>query len=597
MKGDNLKNKYNNEFKFSSMVFLYSVCIKCFYKQYKHFFLIIRVIKELIMGIPSYFSYVLRNHGGVLCRYANLIQNQTQFERLYMDCNSILYDCYREVYGSNRESLLDSNELEKKLLEKVCEKIAEYIRQISPSDIVYIAFDGVAPMAKMEQQRTRRYKSWFETALQHQIEGKDPINPLKTTSMFTPGTLFMEQLSSIIKQKFLYQEKAFSVRKIIVATPDEPGEGEHKLYAHMREDPCEKPCAVYGLDADLIMLGLFHLTHCPEIYIFRESPQFSKFLLEKTENEGVHEDEPLFIDVAKLARSIAHDMHCSAPDLHRMYDYVFMCFLLGNDFLPHFPSLNIRTGGIQILMDVYRAHIGNTPERFLLSKSKTPAIIWKEVARFIGELAKIEHMGFCQEYATRQRWDEKPAMIQPKKTIKEKMDLFINTPMLYRQEEKYINPHEDGWEKRYYETLFCSTTIKDISPSKISINYLEGLEWVTQYYLYGKVDWIWKYEYHYPPLLKDLAPKIPHLSTTFLPTRKSEPVSSLKQLAYVLPPIYHHLLPSKIAKQIEQYHTGLQKKNEELPTLQFQWAFCRYFWESHIILPSMPLETLSFHEA
>ena len=34
-------------------------------------------------------------------------------------------------------------------------------------------------------------------------------------------------------------------------------------------------------------------------------------------------------------------------------DYMFMCFFLGNDFMPHFPSVNIRKGGIDKVLDIY----------------------------------------------------------------------------------------------------------------------------------------------------------------------------------------------------------------------------------------------------
>ena len=50
---------------------------------------------------------------------------------------------------------LNDDEFERLLIEAVCHKIDEYLSIIQPMNTVYIAFDGVAPVAKLEQQRNQ----------------------------------------------------------------------------------------------------------------------------------------------------------------------------------------------------------------------------------------------------------------------------------------------------------------------------------------------------------------------------------------------------------------------------------------------------------
>jgi hypothetical protein len=353
------------------------------------------------MGIPSYFSHIIKNHSQVIKKNITILGNGICFERLYMDCNSILYDSYHEVYNNTDNYSIPEDEIHQHILEKTVQKINDYIRRLNPTRMIYIAFDGPAPVAKMEQQRSRRYKSWFQTTYfsgSGSGSGSGSKSSTKIpSSIFTPGTIFMQKLSVYMKNAF--KDNKLQQIQILLATPDEPGEGEHKLYEHLRKNPLQsndKNIAIYGLDADLIMLSLFHLSYTNNIFVVREAPEFMKSL-------GTIDMNPSLwgLDIAQFGRSIANDMACSYPDNHRMYDYVFLCFLLGNDFLPHFPALNIRTYGIQRLLDTYRMTIGNRPNTFLLTKTKNIEIHWKNLSFFITSLAKNEHSFIKDEYAFR----------------------------------------------------------------------------------------------------------------------------------------------------------------------------------------------------
>ena len=101
--------------------------------------------------------------------------------------------------------------------------------------------------------------------------------------------------------------------------------------------------------------------------------------------------------------------------------------------------------------------------------------------------------------------------------------MFQNVPIIYRHQESYICPEANFWESRYYKSLFKSQATNKFM-KELCNNYLEGLEWVFKYYSKGCYDWQWKYNYHYPPLFKDLLHYIPHLETEFVKKKPEKPL-------------------------------------------------------------------------
>ena len=526
------------------------------------------------MGIPSYFSHIIRNYPNILRNLDFFMKNSVfgGFHHLFMDCNSIIYDAVHRIQTENESP----ENIEDEIIKCVIENIKKYIALIRPSQTVFIAFDGVAPFAKMEQQRTRRYKTRFMSNITT-VNVKQGWN----TSAITPGTDFMEKLSHHIEYAFLNKEVEYKVKKMIVSCSNHPGEGEHKLYEYMRVNEIKNDdVAVYGLDSDLIMLSIFHLKYCKNIYVFREAPEFLKSSIPL--DTRANDNTPYFLDIYHLATSIITEMGCNSSDMNRAYDYVFMCFFLGNDFLPHFPAMNIRTHGIQALLDIYRIYIGAYPDRFFISKT-SHKIQWKNVGIFVNEIAKREHEFLRNEYFVRNKFDKRNWVST---TDVEKEELIVSAPIIYRQQEKYICPEENGWEDRYYRTL-CQFEKTPANIKKICMNYLEGLEWVYKYYTQSCPHWKWKYNYNYPPLFADLCKYIPHFETDFISSNKTESFSPQAQLAFVLPASNLNMLPKPI------YNFLATNYSEYYPdSYDFQWAFCRYLWESHPLLPEIPLELL-----
>ena len=274
---------------------------------------------------------------------------------------------------------------------------------IRPRKILYMAIDGVAPRAKMNQQRSRRFRASQEEEIKRQDEerirrdlGMDLEDASKKnhfdSNCITPGTPFMDQLAICLRYYVidrLNNDPGWSNVQVILSDASVPGEGEHKIMDFIRRqktlssyDPNTKH-VLYGLDADLIMLAL--ATHEPYFWILREEVAVKNFKDRACETcgqtghnsfqcrgaakerVGKWDDQSkylelkpfLFVHISVLREYLEEEMKLlDAPfewNVERAIDdWVFMCFFVGNDFLPHLPSLDIREGAVEVLIDIWK---------------------------------------------------------------------------------------------------------------------------------------------------------------------------------------------------------------------------------------------------
>lgn len=530
------------------------------------------------MGIPSYFSFLVKNHSSIIKKYGLTTSSHIKASNFYLDCNSIIYDAVKNINFNDWKE--DHGSKTSIIVKWTIKKIEEYISIIKPTNNIFIAFDGVAPVAKLEQQRGRRYKSWYQNQMLKDINLDVKLDPWNTSAI-TPGTDFMVELNKTMKEYFSKEGNKYCVKKLIFSGSDDAGEGEHKMFDYIRKNPDEhlSTTIIYGLDADLIMLSINHLPVCPQIYLFRETPHFIQSI-----NRDLEPNYTYTLDIPELAKIITLDMNngqemTTIQHHNRIYDYILICFMLGNDFLPHFPAINIRTGGIDKLLNAYKATIGNTDHN--LSDGKQ--IFWKHFRKFVEFLAKQEEQFIKTETKMR---DKKEKYTLPMVTVDDKVKKFEALPTYERDVEKFINPFKNGWQHRYYKTLF-KVNIDDERRKQISVNYLEGLEWTMKYYTTSCSDWRWCYKYNYPPLLEDLYKFIPSFENQFLQVVEPSPVSPMVQLCYVLPQTSLLLLPPDLYTKLMQNYGHMYKTECE-----FVWSYCRYFWECHVEMPDIDIDEL-----
>ncbi|KAH9998847.1 exonuclease II [Russula compacta] len=315
------------------------------------------------MGVPKFFRYISERYPLT----SQLIEENSipEFDNLYLDFNGIIHAC---SHPNDEDAHFRMSE------EQIYTSIFAYVDhlfgRIKPKKLFFMAVDGVAPRAKMNQQRGRRFRTAKEAReVREKAERKGETLPDEKafdSNCITPGTLFMAKLSEQLRyfvNKKITEDANWREIQVVLSGHEVPGEGEHKIMEYIRlskaqpdYNPNVRHC-LYGLDADLIMLGL--LSHDPHFCLLREEVKFGP-AAKKKNNVGLESINFYLLHLSLMREYLDlefRDVGRLLPfgyNLERVIDdFIVLAVFIGNDFLPHLPDLHIHENGLEQLFEVY----------------------------------------------------------------------------------------------------------------------------------------------------------------------------------------------------------------------------------------------------
>ncbi|XP_052901922.1 5'-3' exoribonuclease 2 homolog [Anopheles moucheti] len=619
------------------------------------------------MGVPAFFRWLSRKYPSVIIEaveqktvddqgnvvYENLSDanpNRVEFDNLYLDMNGIIHPC---THPEDKPAPKNEDEM----MVAIFECIDRLMNIVRPRKVLYMAIDGVAPRAKMNQQRSRRFRASKESAekateiarIREELAAKGAILPPEKekgshfdSNCITPGTPFMDRLSKCLQYYVhdrMNNNPGWKNLKVILSDANVPGEGEHKIMDYIRKQRVQPDYdpnthhVLCGADADLIMLGLAtHETHFTiireEFLPNRERPcdicqqmghemkcctglQSERELANRTPPAPGKETQYIFVRLNVLKEYLQKEL--DMPNLPFEYDFervlddwVFMCFFVGNDFLPHLPSLEIRENAIDRLVTLYKKCVYKT--RGYLTDSGS--VLLDRVEMIMTDLGYAEDEIFRQRKVSEDRFKERNKRMRMQKDRSQRPNFqqlnnsqFAPTPLGRGvQPQAIVNPRqeaahfrmlgqggnakqdnaagsstdqperrgtkhkldeslavalaeeeetpdevrlwEDGFKERYYESKFDVTSQNTSFRQTVAWEYVRGLCWVLQYYYQGCASWEWYFPYHYAPFASDLK----HLENVNTHFDRGTPFKPLQQLMGVFPAASRSHVPEAFAE-------------------------------------------------
>lgn len=522
------------------------------------------------MGIFNFFKFFKERFGDKIYRINRSVKGEVYIDvdNLMIDMNGIFHTSAQKIfkYGSCKPPphlplivVEDNQRNQQKVFKDVCESIETILLTVNPNKRLILCVDGAAPLAKQLQQSKRRYVSSL-------TRSDDDLS--FDSNCISPGTKFMDHLNKYVDwfiRSKLSEDPLWQNLEVIFSSDKVEAEGEHKLQSYVRKfGKSNETFMIHGLDSDLIMLSL--ISHCSQFYVLRDDT------FDRTNNF-------LLLDMPKIRPQIISLMkwECEVLDYDEkpiykfnenwaINDFVFLCFMVGNDFLHHVPALEIVEGGIDVIIDCCKK-VGATNGHITRYDNGKVIFSPKCLAKFFESISDFE-----QELLERK-------MVHRRLYFP---DEILISSVRINDKTKAYDVDIDQYRGIYCAVHFKKTSEEDMFP--ICHEYLDGLQWVLHYYTTGVADWNWIFPYHYTPPAKVLAASI----STYEPKvfRRNKPMLPFQQLLYILPVKSSKLLPAPLSSQMEIF------KAEMMKDIPIDLSGKKYEYQGVVLMPFLDVKLI-----
>jgi 5'-3' exoribonuclease 1 len=513
------------------------------------------------MGIKHFFQWFKNQFGTNIKKMRkgdNLASVGVNIDNLMIDMNGVFHASAQKIYeygnckpnprllsgkgrGGGKKSSTNQKQIE--MFKDVCQTIENLFQLSKPQKRLILCVDGPAPLSKQNQQRQRRFRSAAEPSAPGSFN----------SNCITPGTKFMDYLTKYIDwyiRKRINEDEEWQKVEVVFSNEKAPGEGEHKIINFIRYYGCiDETYCINGMDADLIMLALG--THMPKFYILREDLYDSQ-------------TEFLCVDIGSIRGELANKLRwkkdSSFDERTAIDDFIFLCFMVGNDFLPHIPSIEIIEQGIELILEVYKETCIKTGHITRLTTDGNVEFRPESLQMFLEKIGVHEKKNLEDKLKHKAVFFPDPLLESCASTIDDVIEVNI---------EKY--------KADYFKESFPSFT----DEKTLCHDYLEGMQWVLSYYTRGVPNWKWNFRYHYAPCASVLAM---HVDTFCFPKYvRTIPSTPFQQLLCVLPPKSAYLIPEPLCRLLTDENSPLKDQCPDKFEVDLRGK--RKEWEGIVILP------------